>query len=100
MLGHYSVTFGVYAAVLKVPLIDTLTGYYYNISSSLVNNCIKLIPLGQQEGQEILFSLYPHLTTLVQHSLEPEPHLIGRSCPGFDIRCMQHERLYSRLYMS
>lgn len=22
------------------------------------------------------------------------------STPGFDIRCMQHENLYSRLYMS
>jgi urease accessory protein len=37
---------------------------------------------------------------LVEGGLEADRDMIGMSCPGFDIRCMQHEQLYSRLYMS
>jgi urease accessory protein len=66
----------------------------------MVTNCVKLIPLGQQHGQELLFSLQPLIERLVIDSLEPEMERIGFCCPGFDIRCMQHESLYSRLYMS
>jgi urease accessory protein len=77
-----------------------LRGYYYNAAAGMVTNCVKLIPMGQQDGQVLLFSLQPLITELVELSLEPERELIGMCCVGLDIRCMQHEQLYSRLYMS
>ena len=98
--GSYSVMFGTFAAVLRIEKADSLTGYYYNAVAGLVTNSVKLVPLGQQDGQEILFSLQPLIKSLVQKSLFPNRDLIGLCCTGFDIRCMQHERLYSRLYMS
>jgi urease accessory protein len=66
----------------------------------MVTNCVKLIPLGQQQGQALLFSIQPLIAELVPQSLQPNRELIGWCCTGFDIRSMQHERLYSRLYMS
>jgi urease accessory protein len=48
----------------------------------------------------LLFSLQPLITELIKRSMTPDRELIGLCCTGFDIRCMQHERLYSRLYMS
>lgn len=98
--GHYSVVFAIYASVLGVSKLETLTGFYYNCASAMVTNAVKLIPLGQMEGQQILFSLLELIHNLVAKSLEPNPELLGVCCTGFDIRCMQHERLYSRLYMS
>ena len=98
--GHYCIAFGVYAHALQVDKTAALTGFYYNAAVGMVTNCVKLIPLGQQDGQEILFSLQPLIQELVQLTLQPDKELIGRCCPGFDIQCMQHERLYSRLYMS
>ena len=98
--GNYSVMFGVFSAILRNEKADALTGFYYSAAAGLVTNSVKLIPLGQQDGQEILFSLHALLTSLVQRSLTPEKQLIGLCCVGFDIRAMQHERLYSRLYMS
>jgi urease accessory protein len=41
--------------------------------------------------------LIQHLAT---NSMEPDTNLIGLCCAGFDIASMQHEELYSRLYMS
>ena len=98
--ANYSVIFGVFAAVLKIEKADALTGFYYNAAAGLVTNSVKLVPLGQQDGQEILFSLQPLIKELVERSLVPDRDLIGLCCTGFDIRSMQHERLYSRLYMS
>lgn len=97
---HYSIVFGLFARVLKVSKTEALTGFYYNAAAGMVTNCVKLIPLGQQHGQEVLFSLQPLISQLVQNSLNPNSETIGLCCAGFDIRCMQHEQLYSRLYMS
>ncbi|MFD2934275.1 urease accessory protein UreF [Spirosoma flavum] len=98
--GHYCLAFGLYAYALQIPKVDALTGFYYNAAVGMVTNSVKLIPLGQQDGQEILFSLHSRIQALVVSTLQPNRALIGLCCPGFDIRSMQHEQLYSRLYMS
>ena len=98
--GHYCIAFGIIASVLQIPKDDALTGFYYNAAAGFVTNCVKLIPLGQQSGQELLFSLQPLIAELVQQNLNPDKEKIGLCCTGFDIRSMQHEQLYSRLYMS
>jgi len=97
---HYPVAFGYCAARLRIGLREALTGYYYNAAAGMVTNCVKLIPMGQQDGQVLLFSLQSLIKELVEKSLEPDRELIGMCCVGLDIRCMQHEQLYSRLYMS
>jgi urease accessory protein len=98
--GHYSIAYGVYAQALKLDKVAALTGHFYNATVGMVTNCVKLVPLSQQDGQEIVFFIHPLITQLVQASLVPDLELIGRCCTGFEIRCMQHEQLYSRLYMS
>ena len=98
--GHYCLAFGMCAASMGIPKEDTLTGFYYNASVGMVTNSVKMIPLGQQQGQELLFSLQPLIAELVESTMNPDRDLLGLCCTGFDIRCMQHETLYSRLYMS
>lgn len=98
--GHYCIAFGIIAYALQIAKADALTGFYYNAAAGFVTNSVKLIPLSQQSGQELLFSLQPLITELVQKNQQPDKELLGLCCPGFDIRSMQHEQLYSRLYMS
>lgn len=98
--GHYCIAFGLYAAALGIDKKDALCGFYYNAAVGFVTNCVKLIPLGQQNGQELLFSLQPLIQQLVENTMAPDEDMIGLCCAGFDISCMQHEELYSRLYMS
>jgi urease accessory protein len=99
-LGHYSIVFGLYAYAMAIDKKDALTGFYYNAAAGMVTNSVKLVPLGQQDGQELLFMVHELIEELVLKSLTPDKNLIGLCCTGFDIRCMQHEELYSRLYMS
>lgn len=98
--GHYAVMFGMYSACFGIDKASALVAFYYNLASGMVTNCVKLIPLGQMEGQELLFSLNDLINILARESLVPDRERIGMCCSGFDIRCMQHEGLYSRLYMS
>ena len=98
--GNYCIVFGLIAYAMNISKQEALYGFYYNAAAGFVTNSVKLIPLGQQDGQEILFSLLPMIQQLAEQSLMPDKDLIGLCCTGFDIRCMQHEQLYSRLYMS
>lgn len=98
--GHYCLVFGVYACLLQIPKPDTLQAFYYNAVAGLVTNSVKLVPLGQLDGQDILHRLQPLMQELATATLTPDRKWLGCCNPGFDIRCMQHERLYSRLYMS
>lgn len=98
--GHYCIAFALYGHVLKINKRDLLTGFYYNAASGFITNCVKLIPLSQKDGQKILFGLQPLIKQLSENSMHPDKELMGVCCTGFDVRCMQHEQLYSRLYMS
>lgn len=98
--GHYCIAFGIYAVAMQIPKKEALTGFYYNTAAGFITNSVKLVPLSQQHGQELLFSLQPLINELAEDSLQPDEENIGLCCTGFDIRSMQHERLYSRLYMS
>lgn len=99
-MGSYCIAFALYAQSLGVSKQDALNGFYYNAAVGFVTNAVKLVPLSQQSGQEILFSIHGLIDELVQQTLQPNEDLIGLCCTGFDIKSMQHERLYSRLYMS
>lgn len=98
--GNYCITFGLIAHLMGIQKESALHGFYYNAATGFVTNSVKLIPLGQQDGQEILFSLLPLINQLAAATMQPDENLIGLCCPAFDIRSMQHEQLYSRLYMS
>jgi urease accessory protein len=98
--GNYCIVFGLFAQAWGIDLQQALYGFYYNAAAGFVTNCVKLVPLGQQDGQEILFSLLPLLEKLSVETMQHDEALTGLCCTGFDIKSMQHEQLYSRLYMS
>ena len=97
---HYSVVYGSIAQILGIELSDSLMGFYYSALNGMVTNCVKLIPLGQQAGQKLLTHFFPLIEDLCRKGLNFDEKDLGLSCVGFDIRSMQHEKLYSRLYMS
>ena len=68
--------------------------------SAPFTNGVKLIPLSQMDGQDILFDLRSALLQAVELSLEPNLEWLGAATLANDIRSMQHEVLYTRLYMS
>lgn len=100
MQGHYPVAFALYAHASGISLKDALTAFYYNTLNGIVTNCAKLIPIGQGDAQKILFDLQATINELVEKQEMLDDSLVGLCCIGQDIRCMQHEKQYTRLYIS
>ena len=98
--AHYCIAFGMYAQLLEIPLAEALFAFYSNAAIGMITNSVKLVPLGQLDGQDVLFELQPLIKQLAKETLTIDRDLVGLCNIAFDIRCMQHERLYSRLYMS
>ena len=99
-LGMYPVVFALYAVIGGIPKADTLYAFYYNNISAMVTNGVKLIPLSQMDGQDIVVKLRMDIDDWVEQSMNPDNEWLGASTVSFDIHAMQHERLYTRLYMS
>jgi urease accessory protein len=98
--GNYPIVYGLFAQTFGVPLQDALYAYGYNAAIGMITNAVKMVPLGQLVGQDILFRMQGVIQNAVAQTMQLERELVGVCNIGFDIRCMQHEKLYSRLYMS
>jgi len=98
--GCHPIVLGLYAGELAMDIETALGMYGYSILSAIVNNAVKLVPLSQMEGQKILNRFLPKLQDAVNMAMTVTMDQIGISGCAWDIRCMQHQWLYARLYMS
>lgn len=97
---HHSIAYGVFCASAEISEKSTLEAFLYAQVSAMVTNCVKTIPLSQTAGQQMLFDLHHTMQQVLKKADTLTVTDLGKSAPGFDIRGMQHETLYSRLYMS
>lgn len=92
--------YGIFCAEMQISLEEALSHYLYAQTSAIVTNCVKTIPLSQTSGQKLLSGCYGEFEMILKDVMKKREEDLCLSAPGFDIRGIQHERLYSRLYMS
>lgn len=95
---YFPVAYGAHCAERGIPLEECLAAFTYSQVSARVTTCVKLVPLSQSEGQRILYSLMKNFSDIVAKCFTLRENDLCRSSPGLDLRAMQHEFLYSRLY--
>ena len=100
LVGHYPIIYGLYLWEAGAGLSRVLTTYAYNVAASIVTNCAKLIPLSQLEGQRVLFEVFEEIEDSINLVGKLDKDNYARCMPAFEIRSMEHERLYARLYIS
>lgn len=98
--GHYAIAFALYARYAGISRVSTLTAFYYNTLNGIVTNFSKIIPLSQIVSQKILYELQPVIEKLVRKQHKLPDTSVGVCCIGQEIQCMQHEKLYTRIYIS
>lgn len=98
--GHYCIAMGLFIKETGVDLSEALELYCYSILSSMANHAVKLVPLRQLDGQKALYDVEKKIPDAVRRSMAMKMDELGASGCGFDIRSMQHENLFSRLYIS
>lgn len=96
----YPVAIGIAARALALPLPLTATLYLQALAANLVSAGVRLVPLGQTDGQRITRALLPLAARIADAALAAPPEAIGGIAVGADIAAMRHETQYSRLYRS
>ncbi len=98
--GHPSFVFTMVAFGLGITKPNAILYYLYSNISSLVQNAVRAIPLGQTAGQQIIHDFQSELTTAVEKVLELSEEDFGVVSPGLELSQMKHERVNIRIFMS
>ncbi|MEM6943695.1 MAG: urease accessory UreF family protein [Pseudomonadota bacterium] len=101
----YPVALGRAARAAEIPLTALLPLALQAFAANLVSAAVRLVPLGQTEGQRVLRALLPVITATATEALEAatrhrdrplDAH--GSACFRSDIAAMRHETLETRLF--
>ncbi|HET7875992.1 MAG TPA: urease accessory UreF family protein, partial [Methylomirabilota bacterium] len=66
----------------------------------LVGAALRLLPLGQLDGQRVLWGLAPVIERVAREAARREPTEMWSFAPGIDLQGMRHERMDARLFRS
>jgi urease accessory protein len=85
---------------LEIDLNDAVTGYLYSSVNMLAGSALRLMSLGQTDGQAIVTSMLPVIEREWNAVSHMEPEQMHSFSFSQEIAAMNHETLYSRLFMS
>ncbi len=98
--GNYAIAFGIAGAHWQISIKAALLGYLHSWASNLITAGVKLIPLGQTAGQQLLLDLQPLLIAAALEILALEDDQLACCTWGLSLASMQHETQYTRLFRS
>jgi urease accessory protein len=93
----------VVAAACQKTCIDRragLLGYLHAFSNNLIAVAVRLVPLGQTKGLEVMRDLMPVISRTAERALAASLDDLGSSTLLSDIAAMKHETQYSRVFRS
>ena len=94
----YPVALGVAAREHGLPLDETVRLALLAFASNLVSAAIRLVPLGQAEGQRILAALAPVIEAVATEALAADLDDLSGCALAADIAAMRHETQPVRLF--
>ncbi|AZU62898.1 urease accessory protein UreF [Neobacillus mesonae] len=98
--GHPAIVFTIAARYLGVSKTTTVLFYLYSVVSSIVQNAVRGIPLGQTAGQRVIRDVQPILVEAAQKIEQLDEEDFGIVSPGIELSQMRHERVNIRIFMS
>lgn len=85
---------------LGIDCDDTVRGYLYTGVNMMISSALRLMPIGQTDGQAILARMLPVIEREWQAVKDLPPERLHSFNISQEIAAMNHETLYSRLFMS
>jgi len=83
-----------------IALTPALQAFLHGLVSNLVTAGVRLIPLGQTDGQRVLAALETEIARTVERALAIALEDIGSATVRADIAAMRHETQHTRLFRS
>jgi len=98
--GHPAVVFTIAGYQLQVEKETTILYYLYSTIIGLVQNAVRAIPLGQTDGQQIVYQFQKDLQQVTNKIIHLDEAEFGVVSPGLELGQMQHERVGIRIFSS
>lgn len=96
----YPVAVAVASAGHGIAVEPALAAYLQAVAANWVSAGVRLIPLGQSDGQRVLAALEPAVTATAQRALAASLDDLGSSAFRADLASARHETQYTRLFRS
>ncbi len=96
----HAVAVAVVTACAGMPLEMALTGFLHAFAANLVSAGVRLVPLGQTDGQRAIAELDPIIHHAANRALGARIEDLGGCAPMIDWAAMSHETQYTRLFRS
>src|SRR5262249_17175060 len=96
----YPVAVGVAAAGHDVPLDQSLAAFLHALVANWVSAAVRLVPLGQTDGQRVIAMLEPAVSATVASATASALEDAASTTFRADIASMRHETQYTRLFRS
>ena len=98
--GHHAVAFGMVGGVLGWDGEDAASAFLYSTTALLVGAALRLLRMGQTEGQRVLWGLGPVIERLAREAAARDARDLWSFAPGVEIQGMRHPALGTRLFRS
>lgn len=95
-----AVAVGAAGALHAVPLNALAASFLSAFASNLVSAAVRLVPLGQTDGQRLVAALAPLAAQVAREVCRLPLEAIGGAALGLDIAAMRHESQEVRLFRS
>lgn len=83
-----------------VPIEHALNAFLHATAANLVSAGVRLVPLGQTDGQIATARLTRTVEAVVARALVAPLDDLGTAAPRLELACLAHETQYSRLFRS
>ena len=96
----YPVAVASAAAGHAITAAPALHAYLHAVTANLISAGVRLIPLGQTDGQRVLAALAPAVAQAAGRAFATPLDEVGAAAFRADIASMRHETQYTRLFRS
>jgi urease accessory protein len=97
---NFAIAFALVSAHWHLPLPQVTLTYLQSWAANLISAGVRLVPLGQTQGQRLLGHLIPSLEAATDHVLGLSDDDLTACNWGLTLASMAHETQYSRLFRS
>jgi len=98
--GHHAVVFGAVTGRGGAPAEAVAAAYLHATAALLVGAALRLVPLGQLEGQRVLAAMRSRIRRLAAEAARARPEDMWSFAPGLELAGWEHARLDLRLFRS
>jgi urease accessory protein len=98
--GHHAAVFGAAAGAWGADAEPAAAAYLYSTAALLVGAGLRLLPLGQLDGQRVLAAARPRIARLAAAAARARAEDMWTFTPALELAGLRHAKLEMRLFRS